>query len=128
MYISAVRLPGPLGLVAYVFRGDSDDRSRVWNCVRSKMPSLTRAWLGCWSSKGAVSSRQVESSLIDLSARIGEGARRGPHGPHLGGYHFIPEWESWGIGNPKPIVDLPLGEADLSSLDEMAVEDFTFES
>jgi hypothetical protein len=40
----------------------------------------------------------------------------------------MPGWNAWGIGNPKPIVDLPLGEADLNSLHEVAVEEFVFES
>ena len=74
-----------------------------------------------------VSSKQVESALCNLSARIGESAKRGPHGPHLGGYHFTSDWDAWGIGNPKPIADLPLSRVDLSSLEEVALEDFIFE-
>jgi len=125
--VSAVRLRGEFGLVAYVFRGDCDDPGRVWICVRSRGESMTRSWLGCWSSKGGASPDQVKDVLADLAAKIEVAARNGPRGPHLGGYHFIPDWNSWGIGNPKPIADLPLGESDIGSLSEVAIEDFTFE-
>ena len=125
--VSAVGLRGDLGLVAYGFRGDSDDPGRVWICVRSRGESVTRSWLGCWSSKGATSPEQVKGALADLASKIEVAARNGPRGPHLGGYHFILDWDSWGIGNPKPISDLPLGESEIGSISEVSVEDLTFE-
>jgi hypothetical protein len=129
--VFTARLHGVLGLVAYVFRGDADDPDRVWICVRSQESPVSRwsprSWLGCWSSREPTSREGVKGALMSISAKIDGAAKRGPHGPHLGGYHSIPDWDSWGIGNPKPIADIPLGGDELGSLPEVDVEDFTFE-
>jgi hypothetical protein len=75
-----------------------------------------------------LASGDVEEVIADLSRRIGESAQLGPRGPHLGGYHFIPDWDSWGIGNPKPIMHMIPDGAELSSLPEVSIENFKFEA
>jgi hypothetical protein len=112
----AVWIGGDLGLIAYVFHGDSVAADRTWVCVRPEAASAGELWLGCWSSKeGRLSDPQLESFLTELCEVVIREARVGPMGPYISGHHFFDGWDTWDTALPMPLMN-----SDLDSIFERA--------
>jgi hypothetical protein len=122
----SVRLSSESDVVAYVFREGDGATSQDWVCLRSLGAAADRAWLECWSSKGA-DGVNVPDLLAALTEVIREHLRQGPLGSYLEGVHFFPGWETWGGAIPQPIARYAPAEVAANSEDPVEISEFSLD-